>query len=118
MVSLYLFDEAREQRMKLPKQLIDYLRSDAPKYVERDAFPECVEMWAETDLETFNREYEVGRYAPGFYGIGSDGGGEMLALDSIGKIYCLPFIGMSPEAATLIADSWVSFYATFTETES
>lgn len=99
--------------MKLPEQLIDYLRSDAPKFADRDAFPVGVEMWAESDLETFNREYEVAKYAPGFYGVGSDGGGEMLALDTNGKIYCLPFIGMSPEAATLIADSWESFFATF-----
>jgi hypothetical protein len=99
--------------MKLPDDFIDYLRSDEPKFGDRDEFPVGFELWEEADLETFNVEYEVPNYAAGFFGFGSDGGGEMLAFGPDGKIYALPFIGMASEAATFIADSWSDFRSTF-----
>ena len=99
--------------MKLPDDFMAYLRSDEPKFGDREDFPVGFELWDESDLETFNIEYEVPKYAAGFFGFGSDGGGEMLAFGPDGKVYALPFIGMEPKVATFLADSWSSFRSTF-----
>jgi len=99
--------------MSLPDDFLSYLRSGQPKFGDRDDFPVGFELWDEADLEVFNREYEVDCYAPEFFGFGSDGGGEMLAFDSKGKIYSIPFIGMSAEDATLVANSWSDFQSSF-----
>ncbi len=106
-------EESRLENMKLPDDFSSYLRSDAPKFGDRDDFPVGFELWNEADLETFNINYEVPKYAPEFFGFGSDGGGEMLAFGPDGKIYVLPFIGMEPKVATLVADSWTDFQSTF-----
>ena len=95
--------------MKPPPEFIDYLRSGAPRFADLPSFPVYVEFWEESDLETFNREYEVEKYAPGFIGFGSDGGGEMFAFDGAGRVVALPFIGMDPKDATPICDSWSEF---------
>jgi hypothetical protein len=54
-------------------------------------------------------EYEVPQYAPGFFGFATSGGGEMFAISPAGEIVCLPFIGMEPAVALLIAPSWSAF---------
>ena len=92
--------------MKIPAEFLSYLKSDAPKFGDLPSFPVYFQLWEESELETFNREYQVPEYAPGFFGFGSDGGGEMFAFDKEGKIFAIPFIGMSPNDATFICDSW------------
>ena len=46
------------------------------------------------------------RFAPGFLGFGSNGGGELLAFDAAGRIVMLPMVGMSAHDAKLVAGSW------------
>lgn len=57
-------------------------------------------------IPKLNLDIELQRYAPGFIAFASDGGGEVLAFDAVGKVYSIPLIGMSPESATLVANSW------------
>lgn len=95
--------------MTPPPEFIFYLRSAAPKFGDLPSFPVYFQLWEESELEQFNSEYEVSRYAPGFFGFGSDGGGEMFAFDSKGRIFALPFVGMNPKEATLVCDSWTEF---------
>ncbi|WP_438481764.1 SMI1/KNR4 family protein [Oleiharenicola lentus] len=95
--------------MKFPQEFIDYLRSDAPRFGDLPSFPVYFQLWEEPELELFNADYEVSKYAPGFLGFGSDGGGEMFAFDEKGRIFALPFIGMSPKDATFVCESWAEF---------
>lgn len=67
------------------------------------------EFWALEDLDTFNRECEVPKYAPGYLGFATNGGGEMFAFGPSGEIVCLPFIGMGPTSAKSIAWSFHEF---------
>jgi hypothetical protein len=53
--------------------------------------------------------YEVAKYAPGFFGFASNGGGEMYAFSPTGAIVYLPFIGMEPKYARHLANSWQEF---------
>jgi hypothetical protein len=68
-------------------------------------------LWKVQELESFNREYEVERYAPGLFLFGSNGSGEGFAFDTREtpyKVVQVPFIGMSLECATDVADSFLN----------
>jgi hypothetical protein len=93
----------------IPQQLMDYHSSGKSLVCELDANPYCCEFWKLDELESFNAEYEVPKYAPGFLGFATSGGGEMFAISPAGEIVCLPFIGMAPTAAVKIASSWHEF---------
>jgi len=61
-----------------------------------------VVIWSAEEIPKLNAAYEVKDYAPGLLLIGSDGGGEALALDTRSDsdpdrwpVVLVPFIGMS-----------------------
>jgi hypothetical protein len=71
-------------------------------------------LWRCEDLTEYNRDYQVEELAPGFYPIGPNGGGEAYAFDlSSGSpaLFELPFVGMEPQYAREIADSFDSFFS-------
>ena len=62
----------------------------------------------------YNQYYQVEELAPGFFLIGSNGGGEAYAFDlSSGSsvLHRLPFIGMEAQYASKVADSFRLFLA-------
>lgn len=63
-------------------------------------------FWKAEELADFNREYEVGKYAPGMLLFGSHGGGEAYGFDTRSAampIVCVPFIGMELRYASPVA---------------
>ncbi|MCC7421083.1 MAG: hypothetical protein IT428_12445 [Planctomycetaceae bacterium] len=95
--------------MSILSELESYLREGHPSEGPLRVDPGWFQLWPLENIEQWNAEYEVPRYAPGFTGFGSSGGGEMLAFDSKGFIYMIPFIGMDSCDAIKIADSWQQF---------
>lgn len=95
--------------MKLPEDFIRHLRSGAPQCGELLEFPSLFEIWPEEEMEQWNKDYQVDKCAPGFFGFATNGGGEMYAFGPDGGIYALPFIGMEPEFAKRLAASWTDF---------
>jgi hypothetical protein len=71
--------------------------------------PGWFQLWSPTEIEQLNRDYHVEEFAPGFIGFGSSGGGELLAFDAGGRVFMIPFVGMSPDEAKPVADSWYDF---------
>lgn len=64
------------------------------------------DFWESDKLISINADYNVDEFIPGYFGIGSDGGGEMLTVElSSGKIYSIPFIPMDSNEKVLIANS-------------
>jgi hypothetical protein len=94
-----------------PPKLISYYSSGKPLVCELDADPYLCEFWPLGELATYNREYEVPRYAPGFFGFATSGGGEMFAISPSGAVVHLPFIGMAPSEAITLAPTWGAFEA-------
>lgn len=66
-------------------------------------------LWRPEELDEFNRDYRLSEYAPGFTTFGGNGGGELLVVNTTGRFFYLPAIGMSPDAAIKIADA-LSFH--------
>ncbi len=91
------------------QELLAYYAADKPLVCELDANPYLCEFWPQEELTQYNVEYEVPVYAPGYFGFATSGGGEMFALSPSGAVVCLPFIGMEPAVALLVAPSWASF---------
>jgi hypothetical protein len=69
-------------------------------------------LWPIEDLIQANQEYYVDEFAPGFFIIGSNGGGMAFAIDKEkGALYEMPFIGMSRDEAEFRADDFEGFIA-------
>lgn len=81
-----------------------FTRNDSPGYVE---------LWSIEDILQQNAAIEIDVHAPGFLAFAGNGGGEVLAFDATGAVYMIPLIGMAPERATKIADSFAQFAETF-----
>src|SRR5437764_6384968 len=96
--------------MELPPEYLDYPRSGgtATAFLTRD-FPSYMQLWPLDKINEYNLSYGVTECAPGFVCFGSNGGGELLAFDQGGAVYCLPAIGIEPKSAVRVADSWSEF---------
>jgi hypothetical protein len=86
-----------------------YYMAGKPLVCELDKSPYLCEFWPLSELATYNGEYEVEQYAPGFFAFATSGGGEMFAISPSGTIVALPFIGMEPSVAVEVAPSWNQF---------
>ncbi|ULR88298.1 SMI1/KNR4 family protein [Comamonas sp. B21-038] len=65
-------------------------------------------LWKSEELATFNRQYEVEKYAPGIVLFGSDGGGEGYGFDTreaTMPVVRIPFIGMNLRYAKRVAEN-------------
>jgi hypothetical protein len=102
----------------LPSDYLDFLRFSNGGCGSIPVQPRRFDgLWKAQELAEFNRGYQVSTYCPGFFGIGSSGGREMFAFDMRGSqpwpVVHIPFIGMEPEAALLVAPDFRSFVAMF-----
>lgn len=77
-------------------------------YISSDDF--YTSLWPLTDLFQLNRDYEVDEYAPVFFIFGSNGGDTAYAIEKAsGKIFEMPFIGMSQNEAIFLSDNFDKF---------
>ena len=95
--------------MALPPEYVSYFAGDGRKEGGLSVEPGWFQLWAPAEIEQLNRDYQVSQFAPGFLGFGSSGGGELLAFDTEGRIFMIPFTGMSGDEAKPVADSWSEF---------
>jgi hypothetical protein len=96
----------------LPRDYLDFLRQHnggAGFIGER-----YIIFWKAEELADFNREYEVGKYAPGIFLFGSSGGGQAYGFDTRSAampIVRVPFIGMELLYATPVAKDFPDLFA-------
>ena len=102
-------------KIHLPPEYLAYVEEDGTDAASTEGDPGYFQLWHPDDVEKMNRDYHVAEYAPGFLGFGSDGGGEMLAFDSAGSVFMIPFVGMEPAEARKIAASWSEIVERITE---
>jgi hypothetical protein len=104
---------AHDARKDLPEDYLALLRySDGG---EGSLGLECgwFLLWPSTEVLELNKGYEIEEHIPGFFGFGSNGGGELLAFDTRGdkpwKVVMIPFIPMSEKEAIVIAKDFEEF---------
>ena len=97
------------QHMTLPDEYVHYWVGGGLKEGGLSVEPGWFQLWAPSDIERLNRDYHVQEFVAGFLGFGSNGGGELLAFDRRGRVFMIPFVPMTAEKATPVADSWAEF---------
>jgi SMI1 / KNR4 family (SUKH-1) len=92
----------------LPSDYLAYMRHRKPweGFTREGSEPGYVVLWSLEQLDEFNADVEIEDYAPGFIGFGGNGAGELLAFDSSGAVFMLPMIGLAPDVAIRIADTF------------
>jgi hypothetical protein len=95
--------------MTLPDEYVRYCAGSGLKEGGLSVQPLWFQLWAPSEVERLNRDYQVQVFAPGFLGFGSSGGGELLAFDVDGRVFTVPFDDICKERAWLVAESWSGF---------
>ncbi len=95
----------------LPQELVAYHEAGRPLNCKIPTEPWGCEFWPLDQVLTYNKEYQVPEYAPGYFGFATSGGGEMYAFSPSGAIVCLAFVSMSPKEELPVAKSWSEFEA-------
>lgn len=98
---------------QLPSDYIAFLGVSDGGDGELSVKPGWFQIWQSDEVIELNRGYEVSQSIPGFFGFGSNGGGELLAFDTRHgepwKIVMIPFIPMDEKEAIEIAPDFLSF---------
>lgn len=102
-----------ESKIELPEEYLALLLYSNGGEGELAVEPGWFQLWPAEKVIELNEGYGVGKNAPGFFGFGSNGGGEMLAFDTrknkSWKVVMIPFIPMTTEDAIVIADDFKAF---------
>ncbi len=66
----------------LPTVYVTFLReTNGAKLGRHDRDGDCLQLWRAEEIPDFNRMYEIQKYLPGTFAIGSDGGDDAILLD-------------------------------------
>jgi hypothetical protein len=87
----------------LPAEYIQLLHETNGGEGELGVEPGWFQLWPAEEVSRLNAGYQVRAALPGWIGIGSNGGGELLALDPSGRVCMVPFIPLSVDDAVCIA---------------
>jgi hypothetical protein len=106
----------KQVKNNLPKEYIELLKFSNGGEGELQIEPGWFQLWKANEVINKNKVYEIDKYLPGYFGFGSSGGGELLAIKttSSGKqksVVMVPFIPMEEKEAIVIADSFAQFIA-------
>lgn len=68
-------------------------------------------LYGAADLIETNLDYSAAEFYPGYFLIGSNGGGEALAIEkATGYFVITPFIGHDDETSVTIGQTWLEFW--------
>lgn len=94
----------------LPKYYIDFLKKHNGAIGDLPVQPYYFQLWKIDEIVINNKGYEIHEYLPNYFGIGGNGGGELIALQMQSqKIFTIPFIPMEEQNALLLAESFEEF---------
>lgn len=92
----------------LPEGFIEFYKQTNGADISSDEL--YTTLWPLTDMIQLNRDYDVEEYAPEFFIFGSDGGDTAFVIEkSTGKIFEMPFIGMSKDEAVFKSNTFDEF---------
>lgn len=99
--------------LDLPKAYVDQLRRSNGGEGDLALEPGWVSFWPAEEVVELNRAYEIDESLPGFFGFGSNGGGELFAFKIVSSncwpVYMIPFTPMEEAYAVLIAQDCETF---------
>ncbi len=94
----------------LPKSYLDFIKLHSGATGDLPVQPYYFQLWKIDEITANNSGYEVHIYLTDYFGIGGNGGGEMIAFNIKNrKVFTIPFIPMNEQDALLIAESFEEF---------
>ena len=98
--------------VRLPSDYLAFLAVSDGGEGDLGVEPGWIVFWSSEKVIELNSSYAVAEFAPGLLGLGSNGGGELIALDtSAGAPYpvvSVPFVPMAREEARPICESFAA----------
>jgi hypothetical protein len=105
MASTYREELINQFGFEPPQGYLAYLLAAESNYQFGGAY-----LIEDDELLSFNADYQADEFYPGYFLIGSDGGGETFAIEKItGSFVQLPFIGDDEESTTIVGRTWSEF---------
>ena len=96
--------------LDFPESYIYFLKKYRGASGDLPIQPLYFQLWQIDVLLQCNKDYEVQKYLPNYFGIGDNGAGELIAINlNNQKIFAVPFIGMEEKDVWLIAESFEEF---------
>jgi hypothetical protein len=96
--------------LDLPPSYLSYLRSNNAEDADVVVEPQWIQLWRAEDVMDLNRTYHLPDWYPGLFGIGSNGAGEVIALDTrVGPpfpVVMAPFYRTDTQEPALLATSF------------
>ena len=93
--------------VQLPNSYIEYVKNGGITFGETNLeWADYFDLEPQDKVSEFNQDIEISNYAPDFIAFASNGGGDVYVFNSSGAIFLLPLVGMEPNAAISIANSW------------
>lgn len=96
--------------LALPNEYLQFLSLTNGGGGGLDINPWVLELWTAEEVLDLNESYGLREYIPGYFGIGSSGGGECFVFDTRQpdpwRVFIIPFIGMEEDCALLLANSF------------
>ncbi len=97
----------------LPQEYIGFLQYSNGGRGSLGINPGWFQLWAAEEVIELNKGYRIDKDLPGYFGFGSNGGGELFAFEIIKgepwKIVMIPFIPMETREAITIANDFEEF---------
>ncbi|GAB3636327.1 hypothetical protein GCM10027422_19170 [Hymenobacter arcticus] len=107
MASQYQQNFLKQLDFKLPKEYLAYLSATESTYQFGGAY-----LIEDDELLHYNADYNAAEFYPGYFLIGSNGGGEAFALEkATGRFVETPFIGHDEETPIILGLTWAEFLA-------
>lgn len=99
--------------VRLPPEYIEFFRNANGGEGDLAAKPGWFQIWAVEEVLDLNQGYSLHEFVPGFFGFGSSGGDELLALDTRAgtpwPVVRIPFIPLEASDAVTVAPDFESF---------
>jgi SMI1 / KNR4 family (SUKH-1) len=96
--------------VRLPVGYLDQLATSNGGEGDLAVEPGWIWFWPAEEVVALNASYCLGEFLPGFFGFGSNGGGELLAFDTRAgepfAVVMVPFIPLEAQEARQIARSF------------
>lgn len=106
-------DLAANANVQLPIEYLDLLRLHDGGEGELAVEPGWFQLWPTVEVLAANREYQLPELLQSFFGFGSSGGGELLALDCRSQlpwpVVMVPFIPLDATLALPVAADFGEF---------
>ncbi|MDP3510182.1 MAG: SMI1/KNR4 family protein [Candidatus Melainabacteria bacterium] len=96
----------------LPLDYVEFLQFSNGAYGELPVQPYWCELFSASEVIQCNQDYEVFQQLPGFFAIGSSGGGALILIGTetdTEKVFFIPVLFDGPEDLGVVANTFLEF---------